>query len=90
MKRLLPCFLSFASLAVFAQQDVPLYRDASKPAAARAHDLVSRMTLEEKASQLEDWAPAIPRLGIPEYQTWNEALHGVARAGRARRRPSTP
>jgi len=50
---------------------------------ARAHDLVSRMTLDEKASQLEDWAPAIPRLGIPDYQTWNEALHGVARAGYA-------
>src|SRR5947209_6752898 len=83
VKRLLPCFLSVASLLANAQQDVPLYRDASKPAAARAHDLVSRMTLEEKASQLEDWAPAIPRLGIPEYQTWNEALHGVARAGAA-------
>jgi beta-glucosidase len=52
-------------------------------AAERAHDLVGRMTLEEKASQLEDWATAIPRLGIPDYQTWNEALHGVARAGYA-------
>jgi beta-glucosidase len=41
------------------------------------------MTLEEKVSQLEDWATAIPRLGIPDYQTWNEALHGVARAGYA-------
>ncbi len=41
------------------------------------------MTLDEKASQLEDWATAIPRLGIPDYQTWNEALHGVARAGYA-------
>jgi beta-glucosidase len=39
------------------------------------------MTLDEKVSQLEDWATAIPRLGIPDYQTWNEALHGVARAG---------
>ena len=61
----------------------PLYRDPAQPAAARAHDLVSRMTLDEKASQLEDWAPAIPRLGIPDYQTWSEALHGVARAGYA-------
>ncbi len=41
------------------------------------------MTLEEKASQLEDWAVAIPRLGVPSYQTWSEALHGVARAGYA-------
>ena len=60
-----------------------LYRDPAQPAAARAHDVVSRMTLDEKASQLEDWAPAIPRLGIPDYQTWSEALHGVARAGYA-------
>ena len=49
----------------------------------RAHDLVARMSLEEKANQLEDWATAIPRLGVPDYQTWNEALHGVARAGYA-------
>jgi beta-glucosidase len=41
------------------------------------------MTLDEKAAQLEDWATAIPRLGIPDYQTWNESLHGVARAGYA-------
>ena len=66
-----------------AAADSPLYRDATQPAAARAHDLVRRMTLDEKASQLEDWAPAIPRLGIPEYQTWSEALHGVANSGYA-------
>jgi beta-glucosidase len=57
--------------------------DDSLPAELRAHELVSRMTLDEKAAQLEDWAPAIPRLGIPDYQTWGEALHGVARAGHA-------
>ena len=49
----------------------------------RAKDLVSRMTVEEKASQLRFDAPAIPRLGIPAYNWWNEALHGVARAGTA-------
>ena len=59
----------------------PSYLDPSRPPAERAHDLVSRMTLDEKAAQLEDWATSIPRLGIPDYQTWNEALHGVARAG---------
>ena len=48
-----------------------------------AHDLVSQMTLEEKASQLRFDSPAIPRLGIPAYNWWNEALHGVARAGTA-------
>ena len=49
----------------------------------RAEELVSGMTLEEKASQLRFDAPAIPRLGIPAYNWWNEALHGVARAGTA-------
>ncbi len=47
----------------------------------KAHELVSQMTLEEKASQLKYDAPAIPRLGIPAYNWWNEGLHGVARAG---------
>ena len=49
----------------------------------RAKELVSRMTLEEKASQLRFDAPGIERLGIPAYNWWNEALHGVARAGTA-------
>lgn len=49
----------------------------------RAEELVSQMTLEEKASQLRYNAPAISRLGIPAYNWWNEALHGVARAGQA-------
>ena len=57
-------------------------RDRSE-AARRAKDLVSRMTLEEKASQLNYDAPAIPRLGVPAYNWWNEVLHGVARAGTA-------
>ncbi len=52
-------------------------------AAAKARELVSRMTIEEKASQLKYDAPAIPRLGIPAYNWWNEVLHGVARAGTA-------
>ncbi len=47
----------------------------------RAKDLVSHMTLEEKVTQMLHGAPAIPRLGIPAYNWWNEALHGVARAG---------
>jgi beta-glucosidase len=49
----------------------------------RVADLLSRMTLKEKADQLVYTAPAIPRLGIPAYNWWNEALHGVARAGYA-------
>jgi beta-glucosidase len=56
----------------------PPYRDVSLAADARAADLVSRMTLEEKAQQLLHDAPAIPRLGVREYNWWSEGLHGVA------------
>ncbi len=54
-----------------------------KEARARAHELVSRMTVAEAASQLIFNAPAIERLGVPAYNWWNETLHGVARAGTA-------
>jgi beta-glucosidase len=80
---LLSLALGLASATVSAVAQVPDYQNTQLTPEARAHDLVSKMTLDEKASQLEDWAPAIPRLGIPDYQTWNEALHGVARAGYA-------
>lgn len=49
----------------------------------RAADLLKRMTLEEKISQMRDQCAALPRFGIPAFQWWNEALHGVARAGKA-------
>lgn len=49
----------------------------------RADDLLSRMTLDEKASLMLDATPAIPRLGIPEWRWWSEALHGVGRNGTA-------
>ena len=54
-----------------------------KEARLKAQELVARMTIEEKASQLKFDAEAIPRLDIPAYNWWNEALHGVARAGTA-------
>jgi len=73
--------IAFALLTPLASAQQDAWLDTKLSPAARAHDLVGRMTLDEKASQLEDWATAIPRLGIPDYQTWNEALHGVARAG---------
>jgi beta-glucosidase len=57
------------------------WRNPSLTPEQRAADLVSRMTLHEKALQAGHTAPAIPRLGIPEYNWWNEGLHGVARAG---------
>src|SRR6266571_3911670 len=59
------------------------YLDTTLPIPQRVNDLVSRMTLEEKVSQMQDIAPAIPRLGIPAYNWWNEGLHGVARSGNA-------
>src|SRR6266700_4066766 len=59
------------------------YLDTTLPIPQRVNDLVSRLTLEEKVSQMQDVAPAIPRLGIPAYNWWNEALHGVARSGLA-------
>src|SRR5213082_2820456 len=59
------------------------YLDPGLPLEQRVNDLVSRMSLEEKVSQMQDVAPAIPRLGIPAYNWWNEGLHGVARAGNA-------
>ena len=59
------------------------YQDASLTAEQRAEDLLPRLTLEEKVSIMQNASPAIPRLGIKEYEWWNEALHGVGRAGLA-------
>src|SRR5437016_10482536 len=59
------------------------YLDPSLPLEQRVNDLVSRLTLEEKVSQMQDVAAAIPRLGVPAYNWWNEGLHGVARSGNA-------
>jgi beta-glucosidase len=61
----------------------PLYKNPSLSFEARLDDLISRMTLEEKVSQLGHTADGVPRLGIPEYNWWNEGLHGAARAGYA-------
>lgn len=71
-----------AETASGSNKDAP-WLDTSRSFEARAADLVSRMTLEEKAAQMQNAAPAIERLGVPAYDWWNEALHGVARAGGA-------
>lgn len=73
------------SLSLFAQKanEQPAYMDTSLPIETRVIDLISRMTLEEKVSQMLDKSKAIPHLNILEYDWWNEGLHGVARAGRA-------
>ncbi len=68
-------------MSLFAQQ-FP-YQDPSKTVDERVADLVSRMTLQEKAYQMMNSAPGIERLGLLPFEWWNEALHGVARTGRA-------
>lgn len=73
--------VAFAVKPAIAQK-LP-YQNTNLPFEKRVDDLVSRMTLEEKVSQMVDQAAAIPRLGIPEYNWWNECLHGVGRAGLA-------
>ena len=59
------------------------FRDPTLPLDRRVDDLLSRLTLEEKVAQMNNAAPAIARLGIPAYDWWSEALHGIARAGYA-------
>ena len=84
---LIPASLLLACIASFiasAQTDRLLpYQDVSLPIKKRVDDLVSRMTLEEKISQMTNDSAAIPRLNIPGYNWWNEGLHGVARSGYA-------
>src|SRR5690242_11802814 len=76
-------FLCLAFGAGQNPSDQPAYKNSNLPLEQRVNDLVSRMTIEEKISQLGHTADAVPRLGIPEYNWWNEGLHGVARAGTA-------
>jgi len=62
-----------------SQKPTPDYLNTSLPLGKRVDDLISRMTLEEKVRQMQNEAPAIPRLGIPPYGWQTEALHGLAR-----------
>ncbi len=73
------CLMAFAICIAGAQQAPrPAYLDPTLPPEQRAADLVHRMTLEEKATQLVNQARAIPRLNVPAYDWWSEALHGVS------------
>ncbi len=72
----------FAAIGLPAQAQLP-YQDATLSAHQRAVDLCSRLTMEEKASLMMNSSPAIPRLGIPKFDWWSEALHGIARNGKA-------
>src|SRR5581483_11288518 len=76
-------FLCFAAGLCGQAGTVPPYANPDLPAEKRAADLVSRMTLDEKVLQMQNSAPALPRLNIPAFDWWNEALHGVARDGQA-------
>jgi beta-glucosidase len=82
---LLLCVCTFGAPALLAQQTEtePAYKNPKLPIETRVNDLISRMTLEEKITQLQHTADAIPRLDVPAYNWWNEGLHGVARAGYA-------
>lgn len=70
-------------LILLSCSSVEPYKNPKLPIEKRVEDLISRMTLEEKISQMIDIADSIPHLGIPVYNWWNEGLHGVARAGTA-------
>ncbi len=70
-------------LGLTAQHISYPFQDPKLDTETRADDLIQRLNLAEKVAQMQDVAPAIERLGIPEYNWWNECLHGVARAGRA-------
>ena len=76
-------FLATPALAQSPSNGTPAYLNPSLPLDQRVEDLVSRMTLEEKASQVVHVAAAIPRLHVPAYNWWTESLHGVAMAGTA-------
>jgi beta-glucosidase len=72
---------SAAAMHVPNITEAPIWRDSSHPLKARAEDLIRRMSLAEKVAQLQNDAPSIPRVGLPAYNYWNEALHGVANDG---------
>ncbi len=75
--------LALTGTALRAEATTPAYLDPSVPREARVRDLISRMTLEEKASMMKNTTPGVPRLHIPKYDWWSEALHGVANTGPA-------
>ncbi|NLB03072.1 MAG: hypothetical protein GX841_06780 [Bacteroidales bacterium] len=78
---LLLCLL-FTGLASGLLAQLP-YTNPALSHEARAQDLLNRLTLEEKVALMQDQSAAVPRLGVPEFGWWNEALHGVARSGYA-------
>ena len=81
---IIACGLTSGAFAqATSAEPLPAFRNPSLPIEKRVEDLVSRMTLEEKVQQMQHTAPEITRLGVPSYDWWSEALHGVARSGYA-------
>ncbi len=72
--------VSALAVSTVGAQQPEVWKDPGGAMETRANDLLSRMTLEEKVSQMMNDSPAIPRLNIPACNWWNESLHGVARA----------
>lgn len=83
MKKTTSFFLFFFIVLNCFSQTKPSFRDTHLPLEKRVDDLISKLSLDEKISLLLYNSPGVPRLKIPAYNWWNEALHGVARAGRA-------
>ncbi len=75
-----PAFTGDAALVPDISEPA-IWRDPDKPLKERINDLIRRMSLQEKVVQIQNDAPAIPRLKLPAYNYWNEALHGVANNG---------
>ena len=80
MKRLTTMLCAVLTVMSLSAQTLP-YQNPNLSAAQRADDLLTRLTLEEKVCLMMDTSPAIERLGIPQFQWWNEALHGIGRNG---------
>ena len=83
LKSIVVSFIAFSLCQNIQAQSSYLFRNANAPIESRVNDLLHQLTLEEKISLLGHDAPAVSRLGIPYYNWWNEALHGIARAGEA-------
>ncbi len=82
-KTILPLLLCLVAIFSACKTERYPFQDASLSFDERTQDLLNRLTLEEKIKLMTNQSPAIERLGIPPYEWWNEALHGVARAGKA-------
>ena len=82
LRFLIPIFVILALSGLYAQNaEQPAYMNRALSPQQRAADLVHRMTVEEKVTQLVNQSRAVPRLNVPDYDWWSESLHGVARNG---------